>query len=95
VNDNEPNSSSELEKPDSVGNGIGMLLLLHLLQFPMALFSAWIAIGISQLVYVIPYGIKLSREGRKQSLKGLMIGAGITFLLNTACFGVFMVALGH
>ena len=95
MNDSIPNSCSESVKPDSVANGIGMLLLLHLLQFPMALFSAWIAIGISQLVYVVPYAIKLSKERRKQSLKGLLIGAGITFLLNTACFGVFIVALGH
>lgn len=91
----ETDPKSNEEKPDSVGNGIGMLLLLHLLQFPMALFSAWIAIGVSQLVYVVPYGVKLSKEGRKQSLKGLLIGAGITFLLNTACFGVFIVALSH
>ena len=95
MTDSETNPTSNMAKPDSVGNGIGMLLLLHLLQIPMALFSAWIAIGVSQLVYVVPYGVKLSKEGRKQSLKGLLIGAGITFLLNTACFGVFIVALGH
>ncbi len=89
--DNKPTEA----KPDSVGHGLLMLILMHGLQIPMAFYSAWILIGLSQLIYVIPYAIKLSREERKQSLKGLLIGTGITFLLNSACFGYILFAFSH
>jgi hypothetical protein len=72
-------------KKGDVWKGIGLTVLLHLLQFlfPMAVLF----IGISQLVYMIPAMILF----RKKSgiLQGLLIGAAITFLLNAACFGYF------
>lgn len=83
------------EKPDSVRHGLGMLVLLHMFQLPLAAFSAWIVIGLSQLIYVLPFTIYLWRDGRKQSVKGMLIGAGITFLLNTACFGIVISTLSY
>lgn len=66
--------------------GIGLLLLLHLLLFlvPVAFFF----ISIAQLVYLIPALILLRKN--KGILQGLLIGAGITFLLNAACFGLLL-----
>lgn len=64
--------------------GIGLLAALHLLLFlfPVAFFF----ISVAQLVYLIPAIIIF----RKKSgiLQGLLIGAGVTFLLNAACFGL-------
>lgn len=47
-------------------------------------------IGVIQLVYVLPYGIWLRRRGRSETLKGIMIGAVITVLINGGCFVVLV-----
>ncbi|MCA0756914.1 hypothetical protein KP806_17790 [Paenibacillus sp. N4] len=64
--------------------GIGLLAALHLLLFlfPIAFFF----ISVVQIVYLIPAIIIF----RKKSgiLQGLLIGAGVTILLNAACFGL-------
>lgn len=66
--------------------GIGLLMLLHFLLFlyPMA----FIFIGVVQLIYLIPALIVL--RNKKGVFQGLLIGAGITFLLNAACFGLML-----
>ncbi|WP_168118744.1 hypothetical protein [Paenibacillus sp. HB172176] len=66
--------------------GMGLLALLHLLLFlfPIAFFF----IGIAQIVYLLPAALIL-RE-RTGIVQGLLIGAGITFLLNAACFGLLI-----
>jgi hypothetical protein len=43
-------------------------------------------IGIFQLIYIVPYAIKLKREGKFTRMKGLIIGAVIVTLLNGACW---------
>lgn len=64
--------------------GIGLLAVLHLLLFlfPVAFFF----ISIVQLLYLIP-AILIFRK-KSGIIQGLLIGAGITFLLNAACFGL-------
>jgi Na+/proline symporter len=72
--------------------GIGLLLLLHLIQIPLAVMSvgvSLVAIGLSQLLYVIPAIIIYRRKNRPGMVKGLIIGAAITFLLNGACTALF------
>jgi hypothetical protein len=66
-----------------VGRGIGLGFLLHLilLIYP----AAFIAIGIVQLVYILP-AIMIFRK-HPGMVQGLLIAAGITFLLNAACYG--------
>lgn len=66
--------------------GIGILAALHLLLylFPVAFFF----IGFAQLIYLLP-ALVIFRQ-KSGILQGLLIGAGITFLLNIACFGMFM-----
>jgi hypothetical protein len=39
-----------------------------------------------QLLYVIPVILKLKRQGKVARMKGVIIGAVITALLNGACF---------
>ena len=75
--------------------GMGLTLLLHFLQVPLGFLTGgigFVAIGLTQLLYVIPAIIIASRKGRKGIVKGLIIMAGITFLLNAACWG-FMLAV--
>ena len=76
--------------------GLGLCLLLHLLQVPMMRLSRSMAlwwIGVSQLVYIVPAILIAKRRGRPGIVKGLIVGASLTFLLNAACFGFFMFAL--
>ena len=74
--------------------GLGLTFLLHLIQIPLALATvalSLIFIGASQLAYIIPAIIIVKRKGRPGMVKGLIIGASITFLLNAACTGlIFM-----
>lgn len=68
--------------------GIGLALLMHLIQIPLALltmFPSFIFIGVSQLLYVIPAIVIYYRKGRRGVVKGLIIAAAITFLLNATC----------
>ncbi|MGK7901772.1 MAG: hypothetical protein AB4352_10225 [Hormoscilla sp.] len=44
------------------------------------------AIGISQLLYVVPLCIWLKRKNRMSMMKGVIIGAVITALLNGGCY---------
>ena len=72
--------------------GLGLTFLLHLLQVPMAMIRAaffiplWI-IGLSQLLYIVPAILIARGRGRPGIVRGLIIGASLTFLLNAACFG--------
>lgn len=45
-----------------------------------------LGIGISQLVYVIPVSLWLKRTGKFGLMKGVIIGAVITALLNGGCW---------
>jgi len=72
--------------------GILLLLLLHLIQIPLAAMTmamSLIAIGVTQLAYVIPFVIYFRKKGRPGIAKGLIIGAAITFLLNGTCTAIF------
>ena len=85
----------------SVASGLGQTLLLHLLQLPMALIFSitpigplpLFAIGLSQLVYMIPAIIYFKKQRENETVKGLIIGTSITFLLNAACTGIFYSSL--
>jgi hypothetical protein len=86
----------------SAGWGIGLTLLLHILQIPIAalvslvssdpyaFFLPLIFFSITQLVYIIPALLIAMYVGKPHIVKGLLIGAGISMLLNAACAGLFM-----
>ncbi|MEW6126902.1 MAG: hypothetical protein AB1757_07670 [Acidobacteriota bacterium] len=83
--------------------GFIISLLLHLFQIPMIvvtyLFNEEIPlmlilfVGVSQLLYMIPAVIIAFMKGKKQTAKGIIIGAAIVFLLNAACTGFFYYAM--
>ena len=55
----------------------------------VGLFSI-LGIGIFQLLYVIPTGILLYRNRQFSLMKGVIIGAVITALLNGGCYLLFL-----
>jgi hypothetical protein len=60
-------------------------------NLPLIPVAFILGIGLTQLLYVIPLGIYFHRLGRSNMVKGLMIGAIITALLNGGCFIFFWV----
>jgi hypothetical protein len=47
-------------------------------------------VGVTQLVYLGPAALFAFSMKRHRTLTGILIVAGITFLLNATCFGVLM-----
>lgn len=57
------------------------------LRFLVTFFSlAIFGIGLFQLLYVIPIVISLKSKEKWGEMKGLIIGAVLTFLLNSGCW---------
>lgn len=80
--------------------GLGLTLLLHLIQLPLALFSSgvsFVLIGFSQGFYMAPAMIIAGVKNRPGIIIGLLIGAGLTLLLNAAtCAGLlFLMSKAH
>ncbi|MBI1762307.1 MAG: hypothetical protein HYR56_12815 [Acidobacteria bacterium] len=72
--------------------GLGLTLLLHLIQLPLAFLSggvSFVLIGFSQGLYIVPAIVVAGVKQRPGMMIGLMIGAALTFLLNAAtCMGL-------
>ncbi|WP_199617421.1 hypothetical protein [Paenibacillus alkalitolerans] len=80
--------------------GFGLVALLHLSWLALhgigmlifggsEIIMAYIVIGISQLVYVVPLCVWFALKNRAM-LQGALLAALATFLLNAACFGIVM-----
>jgi hypothetical protein len=92
-NNGEQRSSSHQRPPShakAVWKGIGLLVLLHLLLFVFP--AAFFFISVAQLIYLIPALIFFRKN--KGIFQGLLIGAGVTLLLNAACFGLLISKFG-
>ncbi|MGB8955238.1 MAG: hypothetical protein WCC10_07685 [Tumebacillaceae bacterium] len=82
----------ERKQSTDIWIGIGMTALLHVLAV-IILFAtnneaALLVIGGTQLVYILPVSFIYAIKKRSAIAAGIWIGAGITFLLNAACFGI-------
>ena len=88
-----------MERNDSVWAGIGLTLGLHIV-FGMIFMGIlnlinpnWVLAvfypGLTQLLYIVPLCLIFKKRGQVGMVKGLIIGAAITFLLNAACSGMF------
>jgi hypothetical protein len=79
--------------------GLGLLLgLVILLSHGLLLLSQHTFVGAFfpgaiQWLIVIPLGVYWYRNGQRQSTKGLLIFAGLVFLLNAACVGFVIVSM--
>lgn len=54
---------------------------------------AFFGIGLSQLLYVIPIVIFLFIKQKRMMAYGVITAAGITILLNGACYGLIFISL--
>lgn len=83
-------SMEEAPAKGSVAWGVGQVLLFHMLQIPVAfmtMFFSLAVICVSQLTYVIPAIVVARRRGHEDTVKGIIIAASVTTLLNVACTG--------
>jgi hypothetical protein len=80
----------EAESKGSIVRGVGEVLLFHLLQIPLAFMTSFLSLAVicvSQLSYVIPAIIVARRKGHEETVKGIIIAASVSALLNIACTG--------
>lgn len=87
----------EPESKGSVGWGVGQILLFHLLQIPLAFVTLYLSLAVicvSQLAYVIPAIVTARRKGHDDTVKGIIITASLTALLNVACTGYLLYNFG-
>jgi len=90
------NETKPVSSVRDIWRGIGLGLLMHLIQIPLVFITFYLSllfIGVSQLLYIIPAAIFYHRSGRPGMVKGLIIVAAITFLLNGTCTAIFFRAL--
>jgi hypothetical protein len=81
--------------PDRWPLGVVLALTLNLIQFmltplngtPSLGFSP-VCIGVSQLLYIFPVMAFYLYKKRNDMVKGLIVGASFTFLLNAACIAL-------
>jgi hypothetical protein len=82
----------------SLGRGIGMGALFTLggavgsglLMTVVIGFVLFFGIGLSQAIWMVPAYLHYKRRGETETAKGILIVAGIVFLLNASCWGVLM-----
>ncbi|MBO0860704.1 MAG: hypothetical protein J2P21_19915 [Chloracidobacterium sp.] len=85
-------------KRGEIWRGFGTAFLLHMIQIPLAAvtgLTALIFIGVSQVLYIVPAVIIYYRNGRYDVVKGLVIAAALTFLLNATCTAIFLAILAY
>lgn len=82
----------ERKQSTDIWIGIGMTALLHvvaaIILIVIDMQEALLLIGGTQLIYILPVSIIYAIKKRSSVTAGMWIGAGITFLLNAACFGI-------
>lgn len=80
--------------PDQWPSGLLLALALHIFQFilvPLTNWSSLTFLGVSQLLYILPAIFLYTRSNRDDMVKGLIIGASLTLLLNTFCLATFRI----
>ena len=72
-----------------IGTTLGSELLGYFLAVALGVL---LFVGVVQVLYVGPAFLAARRRGRTQLAQGLAVGAGITFLLNAACWGTVLLS---
>lgn len=70
----------------SLGLWVSNTFLRH--PFPAIFGWALVGLAVTQLLYVVPLCIRFKRCRRFNVMKGVIIGAVITFLLSGGCFAL-------
>ena len=64
----------EHDDADEVWRGVGLVLLLHVLQVPLAFLTSFVSVmlvGLSQLLYILPAILIYIKKGRRGMVNGL------------------------
>jgi hypothetical protein len=83
--------------PDDTGSfGRGVLVglgatVLGTIALAVLGMIGLIAIGILQAAWIVPTYLHYRKAGKSETAKGILLIAGIVFLLNAACWGVISV----
>ncbi|KAM3094719.1 hypothetical protein ACKFKG_15685 [Phormidesmis sp. 146-35] len=64
----------------------GLFTNLQLPSIPIIFVYLTFGIGLSQLIYIVPIAVRFARRQQWGRMKGVIIGAVITALLNGSCF---------
>ena len=85
-------------KAGSILNGVLLLVGAHAAGFFLTaalaviigpqLFLSMGFIGVTQLVYVVPLVLWMNTRAGSRTVKGVLLGASLTLLLNAACLGI-------
>jgi hypothetical protein len=78
-----------------LAGGLGLLVSLWSKDIGVVFYMSPLAIGLTQLVYMIPAILIARTRGKPGLVKGLLIGAALTLLLNGLCFGVVLLGMGN
>lgn len=73
--------------------GVLLTVVLHAVWF--AFLPGFAVIGVAQLIYVVPLMIYAAVKHKQRLLQGLTVAAGVTFLVNAACFGIVLGSLSN
>ncbi len=94
----------EHDEGKDLGKGmlIGFLVPLAIVVLFLAVPFVWMydvaflvfAIGLVQLVWVVPVALWAQFGDRPGLVKGLLIAASVVFLLNATCYGLIFLTLG-
>ena len=80
----------------SIGKGVGIGALLTLagalVSVPLLVvyigYIMLVGIGLAQALWMVPAYRRYRKRGETETAKGLLIVAGLVFLLNASCWGV-------
>jgi hypothetical protein len=77
-----------------LAGGLGFLVSQWKPEIGVVFYGSPLAIGVTQLVYLVPAIVFALMKGKKGLVKGLLIGGALTLLLNGLCFGIIMFGMG-
>jgi len=70
------------------------VLLACSAMVPLALY-VFTLVGVVQLLWLVPLWRGYRKKGKTESAKGVILAASITFLLNSACWGLLGLARNY
>ena len=73
------------------GIAVGIALTIAGVAASFMVFSlVLIGIGVLQVVWILPGCLYYGRRGESETVKGILIAAGLCFLLNATCWTIIM-----
>jgi hypothetical protein len=68
--------------------GFGLTVLGMVVLLPIGVIL--VGIGIVQLLWMLPAWLIYRRRGQAETAKGILIIAGVVFMLNASCWGLVL-----